>query len=181
MKRKIIIVFIILIVVTLASTYIFSFLHKVEVKTNPRQSDTRLNSKNDSIYISDYVPNKNRIKLKLRQGYIDLDTSWVEYAWYFEPNNFETTKERMKVDWFNLCLKVKANNTSGFVWSFEFQKKNIGTIGGYDLMNNQQESTLNIIPDTLVIFIEEKNLQEDIGWKKPVVTDTIIYVKHIDQ
>ena len=177
MKRKIVIAIIVLIIIGLLTAFAISFIHKVSVKSHPQQSESIYNSKQDKFYIADFIPNKKSIQLKLRTGTVDLDTAWVEYSWYFKSNSFVTTKERSKVNWYNLCLKVKADNAKGFVWGFEFRDKNIGAIGGYDSMKNQQESTLNTIPDTLFIFFEEKNLNPDIGWMEPIVTDTITYFK----
>jgi hypothetical protein len=185
MKQKITIGITVLLTLVLLSTFMYSFLHKISVKDHPRQSDSRYNSKLNKFYIADYIPNKAHIELKLRKGTVDLDTAWVEFPWYFEPNHFVTTKERLNENkWYNLCIKIKTrhsfNDLDDFVWNFEFRNKTIGAIGGFDLVNHQQASSLFSIPDTLYILFEEKNLSPGIGWKKPIVTDTIIYYKKID-
>ncbi len=44
-------------------------------------------------------------------------------------------------------------------------------------MTKQHEGELNQEIDTLKFLLEEKNIIDSLGWKKPIQTDTIYFVK----
>ncbi len=158
--------------------FIISFLHKVSVKGHYEYSTSKSESKQNGFYLADYIPTVKTINLKLRKGVVVLDTTFAENAWYIKANNFISTLEKADTKGYNIAFKIKSVSMNEFVWGLDFKSNAFGQIGGFDIANNQYQSTIYDLPDTIRVFFEEKDFE--VGWQKPIVTDTIIYVKHID-
>ena len=161
----------------LGSLFVISFLHKVGVKGQYQYSTSISESKKNGFYIAEYIPTEKTINLKLRHGTIVLDTAWAEFAWHMQANNFVSSKVKVNDKGYNIAFKIKSSSTDKFIYNLDFKSAPLGQIGGFNLINKQYESTIYSLPDTITVFLEEKNLSPDLGWLKPIITDTLTYIK----
>ena len=111
-----------------------------------------------------------------RRDLMDFDSAWTEYKWVEHSNFIGSTLEKSGYG-FNIAFKIKSVTTASFIYDLQFISDSIGGIGGYNPLTKQHEGFLYTFPDTLKVLVEEKNPTDTIGWIKPIITDTIIYIK----
>ncbi len=156
------------VVLCFASLYILDFLSHFTNKTEGSfgQSETRTEAISNDLFVIDYEPSKDTIVL-LDNRKVILGNAWAETIWSYrdrQPNIAEYFG-------YNLQLEFTGDNAD-FVFTFDLLDKEnqsfTNGIGRDKCVFNPTE-----LRDTIEIIVEEKNPEQDIGWMKPIVTDTI--------
>lgn len=127
-------------------------------------------SKDKEVYRTEkiqYLPNKQQFTL-LDKSVLNIDTSIIS----IEYNKDGKCLNVIDSSGYSLLIPFKKQ----FKNSFQFDLRNITDeeySGG--IMENSKEINVNKIENEYRILLEQKNSDTAIGWKKPIITDTLIF------
>ena len=154
--------------------YILNFLCQAEVKCKncPKISEDIKSSKINGFYIGDYESDTEIIKLKNYDEEIELKNVWAENSWIRNTDNC-------------LCPKIEKTNGYNIVIEFNQTKEDFtftltpitdDKLGktSFGIGENKKKMRFENLPNKLEIIVEERNPAKGVGWKKSIVTDTII-------
>lgn len=154
---------------------IANILCQIEVKCKncTQTSKNKENSKRNGFFVSEYKQYKTEFKLKNHSENVDITDIWVEKQWFYN-SDFCLCKKVQTKDGFNLIVDFKKSNSGTFLFGLtpivnnQLDKNN----GGIE--ENRKTMRFNNFPTELKLLITEKNPDKNIGWKKSIVSDTII-------
>ena len=152
-----------------------SYLNRLTIKNIHNFSSSLNESKKNGLLSHEYIPLKKVIKLKLRPEKIILEMAWTEFSWKEEPTFLSS--RIVKLNGKNIAIKITSVTTEDFVYSLRLIENKGNSYLAYNPMTKQHEGELNEEIDTLKFLLEEKNIIDSLGWKKPIQTDTIYFVK----
>lgn len=167
---------IILTTIFIAVLIILSFLNRLNIKNIHNFSSSRIESIENELFSCDYIPKKNIINLKLRPETIVFDTAWTEYSWIEEPT-FLSSRQVKTSGSKNLAVKISSKTTDDFIYSISLITDSRNEYFAYNPTNKQHEGMIAKDIDTLKFILEEKNIIDSIGWKNPMTTDTIYFIR----
>lgn len=175
MKKTIIILTILIIIVLI----ILSFLNGLNIKNIHNFSASRQESIKNGFFSCDYFPIRKILKLKLRPEIIVFDTAWTEYSWVEEPT-FLSSRLVKKEGTKNLAVKISSTTTDDFIYSIRLITNNGNDYLAFNTITKQHEGSIYSDIDTLKFIVEEKSVIDSLGWKKPIKTDTVYFIKKIN-
>jgi hypothetical protein len=136
-------------------------------------SDNIDESRINNLYLVSYIPNKLRFRL-FDYSVVDVDTAWAEKRWIYDKNQKPIIPD--SVVGFNFVLPFsKWDNINNYRFCF----RTLDTLNDpYCLMQGSKwESWPKILNDTIKILIQQRNRDTTIGWKQPIISDTLIFIK----
>ena len=142
-------------------------------------SDNIGESKINKLYIVSYIPNK--ISFKLIDGsVVKIDTAWAESMWIYDKNDKPIVPD--SIVGFNFILPFSKQNFSDNM-NFRFDFANLDTLNGqgYGIEESKWEFNPKALKDTIRILIQQRNPDTTLGWERPIINDTLIYIKNIKQ
>lgn len=113
-----------------------------------------------------YAPNKQQFIL-LDKSSMNIGTSIISIEYNKDGkclNNSETSGYTLYIP-----FKKQSND------SFQFNLKNIADEYSGGIQENSKEIDVNKIKNEYIILLEQKNSDTAIGWKKPIITDTLVF------
>lgn len=130
------------------------------------------NSKTNGLYLAAYIPDKFTIQL-FDSSVVRIDTAWVESAWaYNEKGEPEAAPNFGQ----NFIIPINEKNADEFLFTLKLLDK-----GNQVFTNGIEETRCVLHPTTakeiIEVVVEQKNPDENLGWTKPIVTDTIRFIK----
>ena len=129
-------------------------------------------SKNNGFYLAIYTPDKYSIKL-LNNSTVIIDTAWAESMWAYDKNgNPQAAGDYGQ----NFVIPIVEQDFDNFLFTFDLlDKSNQSFTNGIE----QTRCVLNpsVLKDTMEVIVEEKNPDRNLGWTKPIVTDTIKFIR----
>jgi hypothetical protein len=136
-------------------------------------SETKAEAKANGSTVVEYVPNKTNFIL-LDGTKMQVDTAWTEISFTYHNGKkiFDTTYG------YHFSIPVNNNNLERFSFTFGLldTSNRIFTNPGPG-----KEGLCQLCPRTLYdkmeVILEQKNPTAGVGWKQPIVTDTIIFIK----
>ncbi|KIC00122.1 hypothetical protein [Flavobacterium sp. KMS] len=173
--KKIIGIILGLLIIVIAYNYVTDFLCKCEIKCKncPKTSENIKFSKESGFYIGNYKPTLDTIKLKNYNEKIIITNVWIEQSWLINTDDCKSPK-REKIEGYNVILEFKKTNKD-FIFNLmpltedKFGKRSFG------LNENKKEMHFENLPNKLEIIVTERNPNENIGWTKSIITDTLVF------
>lgn len=156
--------------------YVSDFLCRVEVKCKncPKTSRTVSESKKTGFFIGNYEAKTKVIELKNYDEKIMLENIWAEFTWIKNTDNCLCPKFE-KVKGYNVIIQFEKPNKDDFNFSLKpitEDKKGESSLG---ISQDRKEMRFENLPEILKIVVEERNPNENIGWQKSIITDTITF------
>jgi len=113
-----------------------------------------------------YEPDKTELKL--------FDNSIVKIDNACSSENIYKTNQSNSS--FNFRIPIRQIGTNRMLYSFKILDKSL-EYGSSGESENCKEISINKLENIIKVGFEQKNLNPNIGWKKPITTDTIIFRK----
>lgn len=138
-------------------------------------SDNIGESRINKLFIVKFVPNKFSFKL-IDSSVINIDTAWAESLWIYNENHKPTVPDT--IVGFNFILPFSKQNFSD-IRNFRFDFANLDTLNGqgYGLQESKWVFNPKVLKDTIRILIQLRNPDTTLGWTRPIISDTLIYIK----
>ena len=154
--------------------YISNLLCQAEVKCKncPKISEDIKASKINGFYIGTYESDTKIIKLKNYDEKIGLKNIWAENSWILNTDNCLCSKIE-KTNGYNIVLEFNRRNKDFTFTLTPITEDRLGK-ASFGIGESKKEMRFENLPNKLEIIVEERNPAEGIGWKKSIVTDTII-------
>ena len=112
-----------------------------------------------------FQPNKTELKL--------FDNSIVEITNACSSENiYKISKTN---SYFIFRIPIKKKGTDRMLYSFEILDISLNEGSGES--ENCKEISINKLDNVIKVVFEQKNPNPNIGWKKPIITDTIMFKK----
>jgi len=131
--------------------------------TMTTESKNRMSAKKEEIY---YSPNKNRINL-ISGSRLDIFTAKLEYSQAKEAED----------SYYEYPLEILFQQEG--LDSFTFNLDAVGAVNSGGIESNRKILRFSELSDTIKVLLKQKNPNPDLGWKKPLVTDTILFIDRV--
>ena len=103
---------------------------------------------------------------------IGLKNIWAENSWILNTDNCLCSKIE-KTNGYNIVLEFNRRNKDFTFTLTPITEDRLGK-ASFGIGESKKEMRFENLPNKLEIIVEERNPAEGIGWKKSIVTDTII-------
>ena len=177
LKKRVTIIILSLLILGIIIYYVSDLLCQVEVKCKncPKISRTISESKKTGFFIGNYESQTKVIELENYSEKIRLENVWAENTWIQITDNCLCPKFE-KAKGYNVILLFNKPNKSDFNFSLKpitEDKKGESSLG---ISQDRKEMRFEYLPEILKIVVEERNPDENVGWQKSIVTDTITFI-----
>lgn len=171
--KKIIGIILGLLIIVIIYNYVSDFLCQCEVKCKncPKTSENIKESKESGFYIGNYKPTIDKIRLKYFNEEISITNVWVEKSWFINTDNC-TSPKFQKTEGYNVVLEFNKTKKDFIFDLMPLTQDKFGE-SSYGIEDNKKEMRFVNLPKKLKIIVMEKNPDQNIGWQKSIVTDTI--------
>lgn len=171
--KKVIGIILGLIIIVIAYYYVSNFLCECEIKCKncPKTSENIKTSKQSGFYIGNYITSFDTIQLKNYNEKFTVTNVWVEKSWFINTDDCSSPKLE-KTDGYNVVLEFSKTNKDFIFDLMPVTNDKFGK-NSYGINENKKEMCFEKLPNKLKIIVRERNPDENIGWTKPIVTDTI--------
>jgi hypothetical protein len=161
-------------IIAIAYNYISDFLCQCEVKCKncPKTSENIKTSKESGFYIANYESTSKTIRLKNYKEEINITNVWVEKSWLINTDDCKSPKLE-KTEGYNVVLEFNKTNKD-FIFDLMPVTEDKFGANSYGINENKKEMRFENLPKKLKIIVQERNPNKEIGWKKSIVTDTIV-------
>jgi hypothetical protein len=172
--KKILGIILVLIIIVMAYYYISNFLCEcgVKCKNCPETSESIEASKQSGFYIGNYMTSLDTIRLKNFNEKIIITNVWVEKSWFINSDDCSSPKLQ-KTNGYNIVLEFNKTN-KGFIFDLMPITNDRFGKNSYGINENKKEMRFEKLPNKFKIIMEERNPDENIGWTKSIITDTIV-------
>jgi len=171
--KKIIGIILGILIIGIVYHYVTDFLCKCEIKCKncPQTSENINFSKEARFFYGNYEWNPKIIQLKHYNERIRITNVWIENSWLINTDDCSSQKLE-KTEGYNVVLEFKKTNDEFIFDLMPLTEDKFGE-ESYGITENKKEMRFKNLPTKLKIIVSEKNPDENIGWKKAIVTDTI--------
>jgi len=118
-----------------------------------------------------YLPDRTRFKL-IDGRMLKIDTAWTE-----ESFSYKNGKRKYDTAYgYIFNVPYKAQESGNFTFNFELLDKD-NQMFTNGLGSDRCKLRPTVLKDKMQIIIEQKNPKQGVGWKSPIITDTISFVR----
>lgn len=173
--KKIIKIILILLIIGIGIFYVSNYLCEIEVKCKncPKVSQDINESKKNGFYIGNYESETKVIELKNYNEKIIIENVWAENRWIQNTDNCLCPKFE-KIKGFNVILVFNKPNKGDFNFSLTPITEDKSGECSLGISQNRKEMHFENLPNNLKLIVKERNPDENGGWQKSIVTDTIV-------
>ena len=163
-----------LLIIGIIIFYVSDFLCKVEVKCKncPKISDDIKTFKSRGFYIGTYDTETKFIELKNYNEKINITKVWAEKSWIKNTDDCLCPKFE-KIEGYNIIIEFNSTKKDFIFSLMPITEDKLGKTS-FGINENRKEMRFENLPKLLKIAVEEKNPDESFGWKKRIISDTII-------
>jgi len=172
--KKIFLGIIIALVLGFITYKIADILCQIEVKCKncPQTSLNKENSKRNGFLVSDYKDFKRTFELKHHSEKISITDIWIEKQWFYNSDFCLCTNVQPNEN-FNVIVEFKKSNSDTFLFGLTPIVNNRLDESNAGIEDTRKTMQFDYFPTELNLILSEKNPNENIGWKKEIVTDTL--------
>jgi len=136
-------------------------------------------SRINKLFIVTYIPKKFSFKL-IDNSFIKIDTAWAESKWIYDKNDQPIVPD--SIVGFNFILPFTKQNFDT-IKNFRFDFANLDILNGqgYGIEESKWKFNPQFLKDTIRILIQQRNPDMNIGWKHPIIKDTLIFIKNLKE
>jgi len=136
-------------------------------------SDNVHDSRANKLFIETYFPDRFSFKL-IDSSIVKIDTAWAESDWIYDKIGKPLKSDSIKG--YNFIIPIIKQDFKSFKFSFS----PIDTLNGigYGIQESKYVFKPKVLKDTIKILVEQKNPDTTYGWTRPIINDTILFIKN---